>query len=237
MMTNPNVKQQPSSSGSLTSDRPWSYSVINAWELCPKKYAAEKVHRSVQPKQGVQQGYGKDVHRAFELRAQAGKTLPLDLKHHEPFIAGVCAIPGEIVTEQRIAVDRDLNPTGFFDSNVWCRGVIDFMNYGSERALIVDWKTGRMQPDFDQLDLMAALTLSLVPSLKKVVGAFYWTKEKKPTIKPYMAGDIPAVWASWLPRVNAFQRGMSEAKFPARQNFLCRAHCDVTGCPHNGRRS
>ena len=222
-----------SSSGA---ERPWSYSQLNAFENCPKKWAAETFYKSVKRKEGEQQNYGKEVHDHFDKFAAKDMPLPLDLQHHGCNIEGLRkTIPGgKVVTEQRIAINRAFEPTGFFDDDVWCRGVIDFMLYTPEKALIVDWKTGKVRPDFDQLDLMAALTQCLVPTLKRIVGAFYWTKEKNLTTKTYPLSAHREIWQSFLPRVNEFQRRVAEQDFPARPNFLCRKHCPVTGCEHNG---
>lgn len=229
-----NAPQQHSSSGP-SFVRAWSYSQLSAAELCPRKWASESFYKTIRQTEGSEQNYGKDVHKAFELRAAKGVKLPLDLQHHEPNIAKLLSIvKGERVVEQRIAINQAFEPTGFFDSDVWCRAVIDLMDYDENRALIVDWKTGKIRPDFDQLDLMAAMTQCLVPSLKKIVGAFYWTKERKVSTRSYPAASISGIWAKFMPRVERFQDMVREQDFPAKPNFLCRRHCGVSACPHWG---
>lgn len=219
----------------LTADRPWSYSRLSAYELCPRKYAAEQIERSVAQAEGTAQAYGKEVHSAFDKRCRQGIELPLDLQHHEPAVIALLKFPGKIVTEQRIALNRNFAPTGFFDDDVWFRAIIDLMIYNPKVALIVDWKTGRIQPDFSQLDLMAAAVKGLVPTLEKIRGLFYWTKGRKNTRKDYTPDSLKEVWRQVLPRVNRYQKAHVNNDFPPRPCFLCKRHCAVTGCNFNGK--
>lgn len=62
-----------------------------------------------------------------------------------------------VLTELRLAVTRDFQPTGFFSDDVWLRGVIDLvMILESMDAVIIDHKTGGGQgpvtPYTEQLD-------------------------------------------------------------------------------------
>lgn len=235
MTTTKPVPQQHSSNG-RSGDRPWSYSQLSAYEMCPRKWAAETLHKSVKRVEGDQQNYGKDVHAALEKRAKTRTPLPLDLKHHEPNVAGLLnMIPGgQVLAEVKIGINREYKPCGFFDDDVWCRGVIDLICHDDQKALIVDWKTGKIRPDYDQLDLMAALTVCLVPTIEKVVGAFYWLKGRKTSHKIYTPDDTDCIWEGFERRVETFQEAIREQDFPPRQNFLCRKWCPVTGCEHHG---
>jgi hypothetical protein len=62
-----------------------------------------------------------------------------------------------VLTELRLAVDRNFEPTGFFSDDVWLRGVIDLiMVLECSDAVIIDHKTGGGQgpvtPYKEQLD-------------------------------------------------------------------------------------
>lgn len=215
-------------------DKPWSYSTLTAFELCAMKFAAEKVFKTVKEVRGQATFQGQDGHSAFEHAVKDHKPLPMDLAHHQPVVDRFSAIPGEVLTEQRVAVNSALQPTGFFDADVWCRGVIDLIVHNSVEAAIIDWKFGKhMKPDFDQLDLMVALSMQLIPSLDTAMGIFYWAKHKKFTRKKYVRDDLGAIWSGFMPRVVRFQAAQKEKKFPPRANFLCRKHCLVTGCRYH----
>lgn len=218
----------------MTKDRPWSYSVLSAYELCPRKYHAEKVSRRVKEKQNHASDYGQEVHKAFENRLLKGKKLPLDLRHHERVMEKLSAAEGENLPEQKIAINKDFEPTGFFDDDVWCRGVVDFGKLRPPVLIIVDHKTGKLKDDFTQLDLMSAMMFCTLEEVEKITACYYWTKAKKLTKKQYLRVDMPKVWDNFLPRVAKLQQAFKDDSFPAKQNYLCKRHCPVKDCKYNG---
>lgn len=215
-------------------DRPWSYSALSGYELCPKKWAAQAIHKTTKYTEGPQQAYGKEVHNFLDNRVKKARPLPMDLAHHEGLVAKLAARPGTKLTEVHIGITKELQQCDYWASDIWCRGVIDFITYDADSAVIVDWKTGKVRPDFDQLDLMTALTMVILPTIKKAAGMFYWTKEKEITSKLYTRAELPGLWENFLPRVQRFQQAIEANDFPARQNFLCARHCEVRGCQFNG---
>ena len=170
---------------------PWSFSKLSAFELCPKKFGHEQIIRDVPDKPNAMADYGTEAHKAFELRLLKDKRLPLDLRHHEARLAKFAAVPGEKLPEQKLAVNAQFQPTGFFDSDVWCRGIVDFGVITGDRVLFVDWKFGRLKDGFDQLDLMMLLMSAAVPEADRFKGMFYWAKEKVIAPKDYTRADIP----------------------------------------------
>lgn len=164
------------------------------------------------------------------------KPLPLDLKHHEPVLDKLYKIPGNGMPEQKLALNSDFEPTGFFDNDVWCRGIADYAkvkdNTGS--LLIADWKFGRMQEGFDQIELMMAMMTSYMPELTEYTGIYYWAKDKKITKTTLKSNQIPDIWSKFLPRVGHMEDSIVAGEFPAQPNFLCRKHCPVSKCPYHG---
>ena len=212
----------------------WSYSALDSYELCPKKYAAEKVYRIVKEKRTSVGDYGDEGHKHFEKRLISNKPLPLDLRHHESVLAKLAAAPGEGMPEQKLALNRDFKPTGFFDDDVWVRGIIDFAKVNGQHLLVIDHKFGRMKEGFDQIDLMVAIMFCYMPEINTATGAYYWAKEKKLTRKKYTRNNGPAIWNGFLPRVKQMENAKKNDEFPARPNFLCKRHCPVKSCPYNG---
>jgi hypothetical protein len=213
---------------------PWSYSRLEAFELCPLKYFRLSVKRDIKDKPNEVAQYGTDAHKHFENRMMKGKPLPMDLQHHEKYILPIDKRPGQAYGEQKIALNADYEPTGFFDSDVWVRAIVDYTKIAPPAGLIVDWKFGKRRDGFDQVSLMAAMLFAYHPDLQGVAGAYYWAKEKSYARKVYKREDVPAIWASFLPRIERYQRAHAEADFPCRPNFLCRNYCPVTTCEHHG---
>lgn len=212
----------------------WSYSALDAYELCPKKFWAEKIGRIVKEKRSSVGDYGAEAHKHFENRLIKNKPLPLDLRHHENVLSKLATAPGEGMPEQKLALNRDFKLTGFFDDDVWVRGVIDFAKVNGRHLLVIDHKFGRMKEGFDQVDLMIVMMFCVLPEIETATGAYYWAKEKKVSRKKYQREDAPGIWNSFLPRVNRMKEAKKKDDFPARPNFLCKRHCLVKSCPYNG---
>ena len=212
----------------------WSYSTLDSFLLCPKKYYAEKIAKSASEVTSEATNYGSEAHKHFEQRVKNGKKLPMDLAHHEKVVARLAGAPGDKYTEQKIALTADFKPTGFFDKDVWCRAVIDLIIVNDANGVIVDWKFGKMKQEFDQLDLMVAVVFALYPEMQGIKGMFYWAKEKEITAKSYTRDDIPTIWNDFLPKVKRFNEAFAKEEFPARPNYLCKRYCNVKSCPNHG---
>ena len=212
----------------------WSFSALESFERCPKQHYHLKIAKDVIEKQNTAANYGKEVHAAFESRLIKGKQLPLDLRHHEPSLCKLAEASGEGMPEQKMALTRDFQPTGWFDDDVYVRGIIDYAKVNGTLALIVDHKTGRMHDSFDQVKLMAAMLSVFVPEVETFIACYYWTKGKAVTSKTVKREDIAGIWADILPRAQHMEQMITEEQFPARQNFLCKRHCPVKSCKFNG---
>jgi hypothetical protein len=221
----------------------WSFSALTSYETCPKKYWEESVAKNIPYEVGEVQQYGIDGHKHFEDRILKGKKLPMDLTHHEATLAKLAGADGEILGEQKMALTRDLQPTGYFDKDVWVRGQADLMiitgKPNQKTALVVDWKFGKPTPPdkpgrFDQLELMAMMFAQYHPDVVAVEGAYYWAKEKRFDPNRIHRDYMKVLWSKFLPRVERFEEAFKKDEFPAKENGLCKKWCKVKSCPFNG---
>ena len=212
----------------------WSYSALDVYLTCPRKYWAEKIAKVVPfvPNQATE--YGKEVHKKFENYLIKGTPLSLDLKHHEPVLKKLREAKGEGMPEQKLALNHNYEPTGFFDGDVYVRAILDYVKVNENRALIVDHKTGKMFDGFDQLELGAACLAPYLPEVTDFTLAFYWTKEKKLTSKKMTRSELPEVWNNFLPKVERLQISVREDSWPTKPNGLCNKWCGYKDCPHSG---
>jgi len=218
--------------------RAWSHSVLAAYELCPKKYYAEKVGKTVSGNGAAGSSamdYGKELHLHAENRLSKKKTpIPLGFAHIESTVANIEAAPGETYAEQKLALNKQFQPTGFFDNDVWVRCILDAAKVHGTHAVVIDYKTGKLKDDFDQMDIAVAVFLAHQPAVETVTGTYIWFKDKTATMKQYRRGGALRVWADILPRVTKFEDAFIKEEWPATPNFLCRRYCAVTACPHHG---
>lgn len=218
----------------VTKDTAWSFSRLAAYELCPMKYQQESVLKKYPFQSNAASEFGKYAHKAFENYMGKNTPLPMDLQHHEKYIVALRNRPGQPLVEQRLALTKNLEPTGFFDSDVWVRAIIDFAKIDKNIGLIIDWKFGKRKDGFDQVDLMYAVLSAYKPEIEGAVGGYYWGKEKDYARKTYRKADVVNIWNEFLPRVGRYEKAHREIDFPCRPNFLCKSYCPVTGCQHHG---
>ena len=210
----------------------FSYSRLNSYEDCPKKYHAVSVAKSVKEPETEHTTFGTEVHLAFAEYFKKGKPLPLHMQQYTKFLAAIKAYPGVFITEQKLAINAAYEATGWFDDDVYCRIISDLTILNGPNAIMWDWKTGKIKDDFTQLKLAGAVMFLLVPELQKIVLAYLWTKNKKITKQVMTRDEMPGVWNALLPRIQRYQDAHVSLEFPPKPGYLCR-YCPLKGCPYN----
>ena len=51
----------------------------------------------------------------------------------------------------------------------------------------------------------------------------------------YKREDIPKLWEKWLGKYAKLEEAMEKDVWNKHPSGLCKKHCMVTECPHNGR--
>lgn len=208
----------------------WSYSSLDDFKNCPKAFHAKRVAKTVQESPSEQMIWGNKVHKCFELRQKDDTPLPDYLEEHEPLMQELDAYSGEKYTERRIALDTRRQPCGFFDANVWMRGIIDFSLVHDGGALLVDYKTGKPHSKFEQLQLFALHTFAEFPHVNYVTAQFYWTKTKTTTEQTYDRDQIKSMWSKFAPDLQQYVQAFKQDVWQPRPSGLCNGWCPVTNC-------
>ena len=217
--------------------RPWSYSMLSLYETCPKKFYHLRIAKDVKDQMGEHAAYGDEVHRAIASNIVQGTEFPMHLAHLDKFVGKVrplVASAKELLVEQKLAVNQQLEPTGWFDDDVFCRAIVDLAVIGGKNALLVDWKTGSQKDDYTQLELMAAMFFHIKPSLEAVRAEFWWTKTKQNTGRTYKREEAPELWQGLLKRAKPVYTANHNGEFLPKPSGLCKKHCPVTQCEYCG---
>lgn len=213
----------------------WSHSALDAYNTCPKRYYHVSIKRDFKEDFGAEADYGSKAHKFFEDYLIRGKALPLDLFHHKRFLDQLKNAPGEQFGEQKLGLTADFAPTGFFDSDIWGRAIIDYLKVKGNTAVIVDHKfTKKIKDDTQQLLIFILFTAAYFPEVKKFHAMFYWAKQKKFTAVQHTREDLPALWNGIIPRIRNLEKAQANCEFPPKESGLCKKYCPVTSCPHNG---
>jgi RecB family exonuclease len=218
---------------------PWSFSSIKAYEQCPKKYFHLKVARDFKEPETDAILYGKLFHKAAELYVKGEAPLPPEFNYVKSTLDNLIRMEGEKLCEYEMGLTKDLNPCGFKDPDVWWRGVADLVivNKEAQEARVVDYKTGKSAKyaDSGQLELMALAVFKHFPEIRKVKAGLLFVVCNEFIKSNYMVDDQDKMWQKWTKDYERMRGSYTNDVWNPRPSGLCRKHCIVTSCPHNGR--
>jgi hypothetical protein len=219
----------------------WTFSKLDNFETCAKKYYAYSVAKSVADTDTENIDWGNKVHDALRDALKENKPLPDIMAPFKVWVDRVKAVPGDLLVEQKYALNSGLNPVPWFAPAVWFRGIADVVRIHDEFALAIDWKTGKKKEDSIQLGLMALCIFQHFPKVKAVLTEFVWLKEDPADIAnattdvTYHRAAMAKFFAEVLPRVQKLHHAHQTMAFPPKPSGLCVRFCKVTECPFYGK--
>ena len=181
--------------------------------------------------------YGTEFHAACEEYVRDGKELPGRFEFARSMLDALIAKPGEKLCEYELGLTEDFQPCGFKDENVWFRGIADLIILDGDTAYVIDYKTGRntRYADTRQLELMALAVFKHFPEVQKVRGGLLFAIAGKMIKDRYAREQEPELWAKWLSDFGRMKKAFELDVWNPNPSGLCRRHCAVLECPHNGR--
>lgn len=216
----------------MTKPFAWSFSALDTYEVCHKKYYHLKVAKDFKDSDNDAAKDGKFIHQAMYERVINGVALPVQLRQHEKTAAKFADAVGEKTGEMKLALNQAFEPRDFFARDVWVRAVLDLLIVRGDTAILVDWKTGKKKERWDQLHLSAAVLSRYMPEIKHFKLVFAWLKDSEFSVSILEKEELKGVWIKLLPRVKAITDAIKTTDFPAMPSGLC-GWCPVTSCPHH----
>jgi len=214
-----------------------SYSGIKDFQGCGRRYHQVRILRKYKQTDTTATLYGTAVHKAFEEYLMHRTPLPETFQHFENFVLPLSKFSGDIQCEAKLGVRQDFTPCGFFDKEVWFRGVPDFMalDHAKGIARVADFKTGKSSrfADTSQLELMAAMIMAHHPTINKVKGALLFVVAGSVIKSEYTREDLPEIWSKWAGAASMIQEAMDNGVWNAHPSGLCK-FCPLPGseCEH-----
>ena len=201
-----------------------SYSSIKMYMNCPLRYYHQRVRKAVSDPGSEATHYGERIHKFLEERLKTNTDLPQEAKDYETITAAIISSigDGELLVEQELTLNIELKPTGWFDDDAWLRTKIDVLIVDGKRASVLDWKTGKRRPDFDQLELYALQIFTHYPQVERISVGFVWLKDKSIDRETYVRQDAAALWEKLLTQINRIEKSLETDVWPARPSGLCR---------------
>jgi len=212
----------------------WSYSSIKTFDQCPKKYYHLKVAKDVKDEAGEAAIYGTAVHEVAEQYIRDGVPIPEKFKFMRPIVEKLDEVEGEKHCELKLGVTRDLEPCGFFGKDVWWRGIVDLVVIDKDRAIMVDYKTGKNEKYADpkQLDLMAGALFAHYPELEIIKSALLYVVSNDFVPKMHYRHNLHDYMAVFRDELDRLEGAEQSGVWNAKSGPLC-GWCPVVECEHH----
>ena len=217
----------------------WSFSKLKSFETCPKQFYHLTVLKEYPQEETEAMLYGTAMHKAAEDYVKSDTPLDPKFNYVKDALDELKEIRGVKLCEKKMGLTKELKPCGFYDEEVWFRGIVDLaiIDTLAERAWIVDYKTGKSTryADKGQLELMALSIFKEYPDIKYVNAALLFVVAGELIDDAYHVDNSVAMWGKWLTRHKKMQKAFDTDVWNPRPSGLCRHYCPVVECAHNGR--
>lgn len=216
---------------------PWSYSSLTAYETCPRRFYLTRIIKAIKEPQTEATLHGNEVHKALELYVGGMKGLPDKYDAYRAVADKIRNTVGEKKLEYKFGLTKALKPCGFFDGDVWVRGVLDVNIIRPSEVIILDYKTGKRKLDGDQMRLFAGAGLNLWPFAKKVKTGYIWLQTGQIDSETFTPDDSKPIMQEFAMRVHRMEESQRKDDWPAKPSGLCANWCPVgrTNCEHCGK--
>ncbi len=222
----------------MTRAAPWSFSKLKAFDTCPKQFYHEKVLKEYPFVQTDAIVYGNEFHKACEDYIGDEKPLPKKFMYVKSALDTLNGKRGVKLCEKKLGITADLEPCDFYDKRVWFRGIADLLivDVIGNVAWVIDYKTGKSAKyaDKGQLELMALSVFAHYPDIEKVKAGLFFVVAKDLVKETYKILDKAILWKKWMTNYGRMEVAFEADVWNPRPSGLCRRHCQVTECPHNG---
>ena len=217
----------------------WSYSSMKLFEQCRRKYLHVRVLKDVVEPETESMRYGTLFHEAAENYVKLGTPIPPHFTYAKDAIDKLLQYPGERFCEYEMGVTEDLEPCEFGAPDVWYRGIADLLivNRDTGEARVIDYKTGKSAKyaDPDQLELMSLCVFKHFPEITRVKAGLLFVVANAFVKAQFTTMDEPLLWRRWKERHASLQASYDLDMWNPSRSGLCKRHCSVLSCSHNGR--
>lgn len=214
----------------------WSFSRMKAFENCPKQFYHVNVLRQYPVVETEAMRYGTEFHKACEEFIRDDTPVPPQFSFVADALAMLKALPGDKHCELRLGLTADLTPCAFGAKDVWFRGIVDLLIIDGGTARIIDYKTGKnaKYADTGQLQLMALAVFKHFPQVQRVKAGLLFVIANAFVKQDFDVKDEAVLWSPWVKKYATLEKAFETGVWNPRPSGLCKRHCPVVECEHNG---
>lgn len=217
----------------------WSFSSLSTFDICPRKWWAEKVSKIAPWETNAAASWGTEVHEQLEERAVDGAPMPSNMSMYQGTLDKVrqlASISTVTLYEHKMGLTREGGPCGFDDPDMYGRGISDVFGLLSPSvSYVIDYKTGRYNGGTLQSVVNAKMVFAHFPEVSLVKTSWAYLKERKTHPEDFERANIDDDFAPVVRVIDRMESALAHQNFPAKRGFLCRNYCSDFSCPHNGR--
>jgi hypothetical protein len=213
----------------------WSYSSLKNFETCERRHQQVDRLKNFKEEESEQLRWGHQLHAAMAKAITDGVELPRTMRRFQTYVdlANKHGAKGTILTEQKLAFDRQFQPVGYFDNAAWFRSVIDVALIKPPLAILWDWKTGKVLEDLVQLGLSASMIFAHHPEVTQAVTSYIWLTNDALTNEKWTPEQMPRLWNDILPRVKRMEDAYYTGQYSPNPSGLCKKYCPVETCEYH----
>ena len=217
----------------------FSHSSLKDFAQCPLAYYHKRILKDVTSVQGEAAIFGVEAHKHFEMRVKENTPLPEHYADYESVLFDKIT-DKKLEAERQFCFNEKLESVDWFAPDAWLRGVIDLVVWLDEETVwIVDFKTGKRRPEFDQLEAFAAFMMHCHPNIKTIRASYLWINVRPPAIdtETYTRDQLQGLWAAIMTKIRRVYKAAEHDVWPARPSGLC-GWCDFNkqqGCDYARR--
>ena len=214
----------------------WSYSNLSLYQQCPKKYYHLRIAKDIKEAPSDAIAFGNKIHKIAQEYVESDKPIPAEyVNAMQAPLDKLKSMQGQKLCENKLGLTVDLKPCGFFDKNVWWRGIADIIVLQDDKAFTVDYKTGKKSQyaDLKQLEILSLALFKHYPHIKKVKAGLMFFFAEDFVKADYSADQQDELWGPWVSDVGLLEDSVNSGVWNAKPNFTCRGWCPVTSCTHN----
>lgn len=224
----------------------WSYSRLQVYRECPKKFYYKFIMRLVEP-QGEAAGRGQEIHELFEFFLRGGGVRFKERVHKDCLKWLEHTRDLKPIVEEGYAFDQSWQRTEYFAKNVACRVKMDLFYKLSSTpkksphkyegklpiAITLDFKTGKIDPEKhqEQLKLYALSGLLILPEVHSVhTGVWYVDHEDKPRfMAEFDRSQLSMLKRYWESETKRLLKDRSYKATPSSTCSWCAFSCHKKG--------
>ena len=219
-----------------------SHSAVEKFETCPRSYQASYVTKEVGYTETAARNLGKWLHSAIEDLVATGeypKTIPEPaFKAHFDKAFNVLnnikrLNPLHIYTEYATGISADGKACGYFHKQALFRGKSDIVADFGTSLLMADWKTGK-ERDSDQQRRNVPCLFVAFPKVQSITTLYVFTHTGTVIQDTYQREEFDLIFRELKSTLRPIADAYRKDYWITKSSGLCRAHCAIKACPHNG---